>query len=130
MAFYFLLGTLTENGQRMLRENPDLLAETIRASEDPEVRILGQYAVIGKQDFVILAEAEDNEAIARHSLEIGVGAGLHIETLPAIAIGVLAEPSLEEPATSDGSADEPASPWIVRGRESLPSLTDVYRPRE
>ena len=33
----------------------------------------------------------DNDAVARTSLEIGVGTGLHIETLPAIAIGFLAD---------------------------------------
>ncbi len=129
MALYFLLGTLTESGQRMLRENPQRVAETIRSSEDQEVRILGQYAVIGRQDFVFLAEAEDNEAIARHSLEIGVGAGLHIETLPAVAIGVLAEPSPEELEGAEGSAGKPARDWPAPGSDSLPSLTDVYRSR-
>ena len=36
----------------------------------------------------MMVEAEDNEAVARLSLDIGVRAGLHIETLPVTSIGI------------------------------------------
>ncbi len=38
-----------------------------------------------------IAECDDNQAVARLSLDLGVRVGLHIETLPAISIGVLSE---------------------------------------
>ena len=89
MPLYFLLGTLREQGQRMLRDNPDLVTNAVRECDCPDADILGQYAVLGKYDFVMLAEADDNESAARLSLDLGVRVGLHVETLPAMAIGVL-----------------------------------------
>ncbi|MFQ6030311.1 MAG: GYD domain-containing protein [Dehalococcoidia bacterium] len=91
MPIYFLLGTLTEHGQRILRNNPDLVVEAVREADCEGASILGQYAVLGKYDFVMMAQAVDNEAVARISLDLGVRIGLHIETLPAIAIGLLTE---------------------------------------
>jgi hypothetical protein len=47
---------------------------------------MGLYGVLGRYDFISMLEAEDNEAVARFSLEFGVRAGAHIETLPAVPI--------------------------------------------
>ena len=91
MSLYFLLGTLTSTGQEMVHDDPDLLAKATRDIQVHAAEILGRYAVLGRYDFVIMAEANDNDAVARLSLEIGVRTGLHIETLPAIAIGFLAD---------------------------------------
>jgi uncharacterized protein with GYD domain len=91
MTLYFLLGTLTEEGQKMLNTNPNLMVDVVGSYNCDGAGIMSQYAVLGKYDFVMLAEAADNEAVARLSLEIGVRAGLHIETLPALPIGVVGE---------------------------------------
>ena len=96
MPLYFLLGTLTETGQRMLLRNPDLIVDAIRESDCEGAQVLGQYAVLGKYDYVMIAEADDNEAVGRLALEIGVKVGLHTETLPAMAIAVLAEGDIKE----------------------------------
>jgi uncharacterized protein with GYD domain len=93
MTLYFLLGTLTEEGQKMLNHNPNLMVDVVvdYNCDGAGAGIMGQYAVLGKYDFVMMAEASDNEAVARLSLEIGVRAGLHIEMLPALPIGVVGE---------------------------------------
>jgi uncharacterized protein with GYD domain len=91
MSLYFLLGTLTDTGQKMLHGNSDLLVEAVVDIHIDGAEILGQYAVLGQYDFVVMAEADNNMAVARLSLELGVRVGLHIETLPAIAIVALAE---------------------------------------
>ena len=101
MPLYFLLGTLTEQGQGMLKKNPDLVIEAVRECDCPGAEIMGQYAVLGKYDFVMLAEADDNESAARLSLELGVRVGLHVETLPAMAIGVLNEEESGESADTE-----------------------------
>ncbi len=102
MPLYFLLGTLNVQGQGMLRDNPDLVKDAIRECDCPGAEIMGQYAVLGKYDFVMLAEADDNESAARLSLDLGVRVGLHVETLPAMAIGVLNE---DESGESDKTED-------------------------
>ncbi len=89
MSLYFLLGSLTHDGQRMLHGNPDLIVDRTRDLKIPGAEILGQYAVLGRYDFVMIVEADDNDAVARVSLELGMLTGLHLETLPAIPIGFM-----------------------------------------
>ena len=91
MPLYFLLGTLTEQGQRMVPRNPDLPVEAVREVQADGAQVLSQYAVLGRYDFVMLVQADDNHDVARLSLEVGVRTGMHIETLPALAVGVLSE---------------------------------------
>ena len=108
MPLYFLLCTLTEQGQNKMHDNPDVIADGVKECEDDDAEILGQYAVLGRYDFVMLAEAEDNEAVARISVDLGVRIGMHIETLPAIAIGVLHEDDDDDPDEQrEGTAVSP-----------------------
>lgn len=107
MSLYFLLGTLSHEGQRMLHANPNLVVDTVSEVKVSGTALLGQYAVLGAFDFVMMAEADDNEAVARLSLEIGVRSGLHIETLPAIAIGMFSEGDPEGRRGSTQSAETP-----------------------
>ncbi len=111
MPLYFLMGNITENGQRRLRDNPDLVIESVRDCECEGAEILTQYAVLGRFDFVMLAEAHDNDAVARLSLEMSYRVGMHIETLPAIALGQLADLN-EEPEDSDlAYAEQTDTEW-------------------
>ena len=103
MAIYFLLGKLSSEGQRMLHNNPDLVSNTAKTLEVEGARILGQYAVLGGYDFITMVLSDENEAVARLSAEFGVRTGLHIETLPAVAVGFLAE---QDP---DGGAPDETS---------------------
>ena len=86
----------------MLKDNPDLVTDAVRECDCPGAEIMGQYAVLGKYDFVMMAQADDNESVARLSLDLGVRVGLHVETLPAMAIGVLSE---DESGESAGTED-------------------------
>ncbi len=91
MPLYIMLANFTGQGRRMRQENPDLLSDAAANAETPNSKVLSQYAVLGRHDFVIITEAEDNHAAARLSLELGVSAGLNIETLPAMPVGVLSD---------------------------------------
>ena len=116
MATYILLLTLTPEGRSDALQDPD----SVRRAQDeisvPGVQVLGIYGVLGEFDFVSIVEADDNQSIARFSLELGVRAGAHITTLPAIPIGRLeaqeqpdlswAEASITPPTSGD-SPDEP-----------------------
>ncbi|HIN25557.1 MAG TPA: GYD domain superfamily, partial [Dehalococcoidia bacterium] len=52
MSLYFLLGSLTHDGQRMLHGNPNLITDRTRELSISGAEILGQYAVLGRYDFV------------------------------------------------------------------------------
>jgi uncharacterized protein with GYD domain len=99
MPLYFLLGTLSSEGQRLVYEDPDLLLKVTSSIQVDGAEVLGRYAVLGRYDFVMMVDAEDNEAVARLSVEIGVKTGLHIETLPAIAVGFLSERDNDVPSS-------------------------------
>ena len=91
MAIYFLLGTLTSEGQVKLHSNPDLVSDTAATLDIDGAKILGQYAVLGHYDFITMVLANENEAVARLSAEFGIRTGLHFETLSAVAVGFLAD---------------------------------------
>ena len=103
MAIYFLLGTLTSEGQRMLHRNPDLVSDTAATLEVEGAKILGQYAVLGHYDFITMVLADENEAVARLSAEFGARTGLHFETLSAVAVGFLADQDPESPVRDEAS---------------------------
>ena len=117
MSLYFLLGTLSDTGQRMLHGNSDLVGETVRDIHVDGAEILGQYAVLGQYDFVVMAEADNNEAVARLSLELGVRVGLHIETLPAIAIVALSDAEPGHRAGEVVFAQPPPEEWRLPEQE-------------
>ena len=81
----------------MVLEVPESLLRTATAIETAETQILGLYGVLGDYDFVGIVEAPDNDHIARFSLELGVRAGVHVATLPAIPIARLEAPPPREP---------------------------------
>lgn len=91
MPNYIMLANYTERGRRMGRSNPHLLTEAAARAETPSGRVLTLYAVLGRYDFVIIADAVDNWAAVRLSLELSSLAGVNIETLPALPIGVLSD---------------------------------------
>ena len=111
MAMYFLLGTLTNEGQRLLHNNPDLVVQTMHESMTEGAEILGQHPVLGRYDFVIIVRADDNDAVARMSLQIGMRTGLHIETLASIGVGFLSDRSPFAPDELTAAVQRPT----VRG---------------
>ena len=110
MPLYFLLGTLTSAGQKLLHENHDLVVDSTRNITVDGAEIMGQYAVLGRYDYLMMVEADDNDAVARLSLELGVKTGLHVETLPAIAIGFLNDQLADDPTWSLTSIAQPTPP--------------------
>ena len=85
----------------MLHGNPNLIADRTRDLKIAGAEILGQYAVLGRYYFVMMVEANDNDAVARLSLELGMRTGLHLETLPAIPIGFMGEGPPPDPADQE-----------------------------
>ncbi len=87
MPTYIQLLTLTDAGRIKAMEDPGSVSRAQAESSAPDVKVMGLYGVLGECDFVSIVDAEDNEAIARYSLELGARAGAHVTTMPAIPIG-------------------------------------------
>lgn len=86
MGQYIMLSTVTDEGSKTLKQNPNRLNEVNREIEGMGAKVLSQYAVLGPYDFVTILEAPDNETIAKISVEMGSRGTVHLLTLPAIPI--------------------------------------------
>jgi len=86
MATYIMLSTLTDEGAKTIKENPDRIKEVNLEIEALGVKVVSQYATLGSYDFVNIVEAPDNETIARVSAELSSRGSIRLQTLPAIPI--------------------------------------------
>jgi uncharacterized protein with GYD domain len=86
MATYIMLSTLTDEGAKTIRENPDRIKEVNQEIEALGVKVVSQYATLGPYDFVNIVEAPDNPTIARVSAELSSRGSIRLQTLPAIPI--------------------------------------------
>lgn len=86
MATFIMLSTLTDEGAKTIKHNPERIREVNREVENLGVRVVSQYAVLGQYDFVSIVEAPDLNTIARVSAELASRGSVKIQTLAAIPI--------------------------------------------
>jgi len=86
MPIYILLSTLTSEGRKTIKERPERIKEVNKEIEAFGAKVLQQYAVLGRYDFVNIVEAPNNEAITRVSIELGARGTVQIMSLPATPI--------------------------------------------
>jgi uncharacterized protein with GYD domain len=86
MATYIMLSTLTDEGAKTIKENPDRIKEVNLEIEALGVKVLSQYATLGRYDFVNIVEAPNNQTVARVSAELSSRGSVRLHTLPAIPI--------------------------------------------
>ena len=104
MPYYILTLILTPEGREDLLSDSESLHRITSEVETEDTKVLGMYAVLGEYDFVAIVQSPDNDDAARFSLELGVKAGAHIRTMPAIPIGRL-KPSQQEGNPTDLETD-------------------------
>ena len=86
MPIYLMLTTLTDEGRRTIKENPQRIKEVNKEVEAMGVKILAQYALLGQYDFANILEASGMEAISKVAIELGARGTLHTMTLAAITL--------------------------------------------
>ena len=86
MAIYVMLTTLTDQGRKTIKENPQRIKEVSKEVEAMGVKILAQYALLGPYDFVNILEAQDNKAISRVAVELGARGTLQTLTMTAMTL--------------------------------------------
>jgi uncharacterized protein with GYD domain len=78
-----MLTTLTEEGRKTVKANPDRIKEVNKEVEAMGVKILSQYAVLGPYDFVNILDAPNNESVSKVAIELGSRGTLKTMTMPA-----------------------------------------------
>ncbi len=89
MAIYVMLTTLTDEGRKTLKSNPQRLKQVNKEVEAMGVKILAQYALLGQYDFVNILEAPDNKAVSKVAVELGSRGTLHTMTMAAMTVDEL-----------------------------------------
>lgn len=86
MAIYIMLTTLTDEGRKTIKANPQRIKEVNKEVEAMGVKILAQYALLGQYDFINILEAASNEAVARLAMELGSRGTMTTTTLAAMKL--------------------------------------------
>ena len=86
MLTYVMLTTLTDEGRKTVKENPERIKEVNKEVEAMGVKILAQYALLGPFDFVNILEAPSNEAIAKVAIELGARGTIQTLTMAAMTL--------------------------------------------
>ena len=106
MPNYIQLLTLTPEGRERVLRDPEYVLRAQQRMQREGLQVLGIYAVLGSYDFVSIVDAPDNESVARFSIELGVKAGVHVTTLPAVPVALLEDWERESVETLESGAEQ------------------------
>ena len=81
-----MLTTLTDQGRKTIKENPQRIKEVSKEVEAMGVKILAQYALLGPYDFVNILEAQDDKAVSKLAVELGARGTLQTLTMSAMTL--------------------------------------------
>ncbi len=83
---YVVLSRLTADGRKTLRSNPERLREVNEEIDTMGVKVMRQYALLGKYDFLTILEAPDNETMAKVMVELGARGSMDTVTFAAMNV--------------------------------------------
>jgi uncharacterized protein with GYD domain len=86
MGLYVMLTTLTDEGRKTIKEHPGRIKEVNKEVEAMGVKVLAQYALLGRYDFVNILEAPSNETISKVAVELGARGTLQTMTMVAMKV--------------------------------------------
>ncbi len=86
MPVYVMLTRLTEEGAKTLKKHPERIIEVDSELDGMGLKVIQQYALLGRYDFVNIVEAPDDATVARVSLELASRGSIRIETLRAMPV--------------------------------------------
>ena len=100
MSVYLMLTTITDEGRKTIRENPERIKEVNKEVELMGVKILAQYALLGPYDFVNIIEAPRDEVAAKLAINLSARGTVSAMTLPAMAVDDLITTLKKEPSSA------------------------------
>jgi len=83
---YIVMSRLTAEGRKTLRTNPDRLLEVNEEIDKMGAKVMRQYALLGKYDFLTILEAPNNETMAKVMVELGARGSLETVTFAAMRV--------------------------------------------
>jgi uncharacterized protein with GYD domain len=86
MPTFVMLSNLSTIGGQSLHTHPDRLTAVDEEIKVMGCRVIAQYALLGRYDFLTILEAPDTETVAHLSVDLASRGTVHIDTLPAISL--------------------------------------------
>ena len=86
MATFIMLSTLTDEGAKTIKTNPERIKAVDQELAQMGVRVVSQWATLGPYDFVNVVEAADLPTIIRVSANLVARGTIRVTTLPAIPV--------------------------------------------
>lgn len=86
MPRYIIISTLTDEGAKTLKKNPDRIKEVNSELKDMGIDVLDQYVVLGNFDFLTIVEAADETIIAKALVELLSRGSIKTVTYKAIPV--------------------------------------------
>jgi uncharacterized protein with GYD domain len=86
MAKFVMLTTLTDEGRKTIRDNPERIKEVNKEVGAMGAKILAQYAILGPYDFINILEAPNSEAVSKVAIALGARGTLQTMTLAAMEL--------------------------------------------
>jgi uncharacterized protein with GYD domain len=81
-----MLTSLTDEGRKTIKQNPQRIKEVNQEVENMGVKILAQYALLGQYDFINILDAPSNSVLARVAMELGARGTLQTMTMAAMTL--------------------------------------------
>jgi uncharacterized protein with GYD domain len=91
MPTYVMLTTLTDEGRKTIKNNPERIHDVNKEVEAMGIRIISQLSLLGPYDFINILEAPNNEAVVKLAVELGSRGTLQTLTMAAMPIAKLIE---------------------------------------
>ena len=99
MSIYMMLSTITDEGRKTIRDDPERIREVNKEVEYMGVKILSQYALLGPYDFVNIIEAPSDEIAAKLAIHLSARGTVQPMTLPAMTVEALINTLKKKPSS-------------------------------
>ncbi len=86
MGNYVVVSKLTDEGRKTVKENPHRIKEVNKEIENMGVKVLQQYALLGKYDFITILDAPDHLAVTKVVGEMGSRGTIDTVTMAAMSV--------------------------------------------
>ncbi len=91
MARYIITSTLTDEGAKTLKKNPNRVKEVNAELREMGIEVLEQYMVLGDFDFMTIVEARDENTIFKAVVEYLSRGSVRTATYRAIPVNEFIE---------------------------------------
>jgi uncharacterized protein with GYD domain len=86
MAIFVMLSTLTDDGRKTIKKNPNRIKEVNKEVQAMGAKVVAQYSLLGPYDFVSILDAANSEVVCRVAIELGSRGTVQTMTMAALTI--------------------------------------------